>query len=145
MLKHCSITKSPSCISINIQNTYIFGKYLFVWAPETANKASLWQRLQINFTFNDNVCVFCFSCNIKKSKITDYLNYLKIAETIVILILSMPSFVTSALILVPFLTVALHESCTRKALFDPFISNKNHTICRINNSNMTVFIFITGI
>jgi hypothetical protein len=68
----------------NIQNTYIFGKYLFVWAPETAKKASLWQRLQINFTFNDNVCVFCFSCNIKKSKITDYLNYLKIAEAIVI-------------------------------------------------------------
>jgi hypothetical protein len=26
------------------------------------------QQVQINFIFNDNVCILCLSCNIKKSK-----------------------------------------------------------------------------
>ena len=54
--------------------TYIVGKYkkLFVRALETDRRAFLavLQRVQINFIFNDNVCILCLSCNIKKSKTT---------------------------------------------------------------------------
>jgi hypothetical protein len=59
------------------------------------------QRMQINLIFIDNVCILCLSCKVKMSKTTE--NNRKKA------LYSMVSSITSTLILLPFLTIALHE------------------------------------
>jgi hypothetical protein len=63
------------------------------------------QRMQINLIFIDNVCILCLSCKVKMSKTTE--NNRKKA------LYSMVSSITSTLILLPFLTIALHEWGTR--------------------------------
>ena len=55
---------------------HIVGKdYIYLSVLERGRKAShcklfwpVFQRVQINFHFNDNVCVLCLSCNVKESK-----------------------------------------------------------------------------
>jgi hypothetical protein len=127
------------CISFsNIYTIYVHCRKiynLFARALETDRRASLWQRVQINFIFNDNVRILCLSCDIKKSKTTA--KFMKIAEASVVLIVFngvvcdvsaytvVVSFcrstwiryqkcfnrsMTSVLILLLFLSVALHES-----------------------------------
>ena len=72
--------------------------------------------MQINFTFTDNVRLLRLSCNAKKVQ-KQIQNYLKRAETIVVLIVFtsvLPSDVRTY-ILLPSFTVALHESGTRES------------------------------
>ena len=68
--------------------------------------------MQINFTLTDNVRLLRLSCNAKKVQ-KQIQNYLKGAETIVVLIVfnGVPSDVRTY-ILLPSFTVALHESGT---------------------------------
>ena len=76
--------------------------------------------MQINFIFTDNVgvCMYCVYCSkIKTSKINAKLSVR--AETSNILIDFNGVFITSVLILLPFLSVTLHESDTRNALLGP--------------------------
>jgi hypothetical protein len=49
--------------TINIQYTYIVGKYK-IYLYELFRPVS--QRVQVNFIFNDNVRILCLSCNVKK-------------------------------------------------------------------------------
>jgi hypothetical protein len=67
----------------------------------------------MDFVLTDNICIFCFCCNVEKSskQLPCYQNR---ADTSVVLIVLMMSSLMSSLILVQFLTVALHESGTRK-------------------------------
>ena len=62
--------------------------------------------------------LYCVYPAISKSP-NELANCLKITETSVILVVFMTSSLTSALILLRFLSVALHESGTRNALLDP--------------------------
>ena len=104
---------------------------LFVWALETGRKVSLgklfWpvsQPEQINFIFNDNVLILWLTCNIKSPKHLPKCQ--KITETSIILFVFngvISWSVTSALILLPFLSVPLHESGTRNALLGPWLNN----------------------
>jgi hypothetical protein len=80
---------------------------------------------------NNNICIVCLSCNIKESITTVKLSENSRDKCF--------SSVTSAFILLPFLSVALHESGTKNALLGPllnntevfltpFISTQNHTL-----------------
>ena len=64
---------------------YIVRKYknVFVWALETGRKEGLWQAFPT--CFEVSVLLLCLSCNIKCAK--QMPNYLKIAETSVVLII----------------------------------------------------------
>ena len=62
-------------MSINIQYTYIVGKYkiyLYELQKQAEQRAfvelfrPVSQRVQMNFIFNDNVRILCLSCNVKK-------------------------------------------------------------------------------
>ena len=94
------------------------------------------QPVQINFIFTDNVRILCSSCNAKKVKKTtaklSEKSWNKLHYNCFQLCL------TSVLMLLPFLTVALHESDAKKTLLcswlnntevylTPFISAQNHT------------------
>ena len=60
---------------IYIQYTYIVGKYqIYLYELQKQAEQRVFgelfrpvsQRVQMNFTFNDNVRILCFSCNVKK-------------------------------------------------------------------------------
>ena len=62
-------------ISINIQYTYVVGKYkiyLYELQKQAEQRAlgelfmPVSQRVQMNFIFTDNVRILCLSCNVKK-------------------------------------------------------------------------------
>ena len=97
---------------------------LFEPALETGRKASLWW-VQINFIFNDNVCIVCLSCNIKKYKTPAKLsgnNWNKRRSNWFHGVIRV-WFVTQTLILLLFLSVALHASGTRNGLLGPWPNN----------------------
>ena len=72
--------------------------------------------MEINFIFNDNVCVLCLSCNVKSTK--QQPSCLKIAETIVVLIVfNCVICVVGTYTVTATVSVALHESGTSKALY----------------------------
>jgi Na+/H+ antiporter NhaD/arsenite permease-like protein len=87
------------------------------------------QRVQINYIFSDNVrtyllwilkvmyvyCIFYLSCNVKKNKTTAKLSK-KNREKRYSNRLLMVSSLKSALMLLSFLIVAQHESCSRKTI-----------------------------
>ena len=52
-----------SLIHIHVQYTYIVGKYK-IYLCELSMPVS--QRVQMNFTFTDNVRILCLSCNVKE-------------------------------------------------------------------------------
>ena len=62
-------------IHVYIQYMYIVGKYkiyLYELQKQAEQRAfgelfrPVSQRVQMNFIFNDNVCILCLSCNVKK-------------------------------------------------------------------------------
>ena len=80
---------------------------------------------QIIYIFLDNVGIIYLSCNAKKlkKKKKNLPICLKRAETSIFLIIFMVFLVMSTFILLLFLSVTLHESCTRRALLGPWLNN----------------------
>ena len=70
----------------------------------------------MNFIFPESVRILYLFSNVKKQT-KQMLNCLKRAETSVVLIVFTVSSVKSALVLLPFIIVAQHESGTRKKLY----------------------------
>ena len=107
-----------------IYTTYIHVHYLYQLQKQVEKRiidelfCPVQQRVQIIFIFTENLRILCLSCNFKKTK-SNCKIVLKQLKQVSLLQLSMESYVTSALILLPFITVALQDLGTRKALLGP--------------------------